>query len=108
MVAHAVPSVARSLYSWGRRIRAGRPIAIAAVLAVPQLALAYPGQEMVEWARGTILAPLCLFAIIGSILVALIQPRYMIAAVWTLVISFFLFFVIANGSTIIGHLQSSG
>ena len=85
-----------------------RIAALVAIAVLPQLALAYPGQEMVEWARGAILAPLCLFAIIGSILVALIQPRFMIAAVWTLVISFFLFFVISNGTTIIGHLQNSG
>jgi hypothetical protein len=93
----------------GSRAVLGAQLAtFALAVAVPCVALAYPGQEMVEWARGAILAPLCLFAIIGSILVALVQPRFMIAAVWTLVISFFLFFVIANGSTIIGHLQNSG
>ena len=88
--------------------RTARLCAAVLAMVLPRLALAYPGQAMVEWARGAILAPLCLFAIIGSILVALIQPRFMIAAVWTLVISFFLFFIIANGTTIIGHLQSSG
>jgi hypothetical protein len=91
-----------------RTPRDARLFAAGLAVVLPRLALAYPGQAMVEWARGAILAPLCLFAIIGSILVALIQPRFMIAAVWTLVISFFLFFVIANGTTIIGHLQSSG
>jgi hypothetical protein len=87
--------------------RVVRLVLLAAFVAAPQLAFAYPGQEMIEWARGAIIAPLCLFAVLGSILVALIQPRFMIGALWTLVISFFVFFVIANGTTIISHLQNS-
>ena len=105
---------ARDLFPFGsdlvsscRRAEATRLMAIAVAVATPRLAFGYPGQEMLEWARGAIIAPLCLFAILGAILAALIQPRFMIAAVWTLVISIFVFFVIANGTAIIGHLQNS-
>ena len=100
------PSPRRSLRR-AQLERAAHLALLSALVAVPQIAFAYPGQEMMEWARGAIIAPLCLFAILGSILVALIQPRFMVGALWTLVISFFVFFVIANGTTIISHLQNS-
>ena len=108
MKTHALTSVTRDVVSSARAAGAIRLIAVASAVAIPQVALGYPGQEMLEWARGAIIAPLCLFAILGAILAALVQPRFMVAAVWTVVISVFVFFVIANGTAIIGHLQNSG
>ena len=82
-------------------------LAIAALVLLPQLALAYPGEQMVTWARGTIVAPLCFFAIVVSIVVALVRPQLAVVAVWVTVISLFLMYVMSNGATITGQLQSS-
>ena len=81
--------------------------ALAAMLLLPQLALAYPGEQMVTWARGTIVAPLCFFAIVVSIVVALVRPQLAVVAVWVTVISLFLMYVMSNGATITGQLQNS-
>ncbi len=81
--------------------------ALAAMLVLPQLALAYPGEQMVTWAKGTIVAPLCFFAIVVSIVVALVRPQLAVVAVWVTVISLFLMYVMSNGATITGQLQSS-
>ena len=86
--------------------------ALPVVLLLPQRALAYPGEQMVTWARGSIVASLCLFgivffAIVVSIVVALARPQLAVAAVWVTVISLFLMYVMSNGATITGQLQSS-
>jgi hypothetical protein len=82
-------------------------LAMAALVLLPQLALAYPGEQMVNWARGSIVAPLCFFAIVISIVVSLVRPQLAVVAVWVTVISLFLMYVMSNGATITGQLQSS-
>jgi hypothetical protein len=79
---------------------AARGLFLSALVCLPQLALAYPGEQMVSWARGTIVAPLCFFAIVVSIVVALVRPQLAVVAVWVTIISLFLMFVLSNGATI--------
>jgi hypothetical protein len=86
---------------------AARGLFLSALVCLPQLALAYPGEQMVSWARGSIVAPLCFFAIVVSIVVALVRPQLAVVAVWVTIISLFLMFVLSNGATITGQLQSS-
>jgi len=81
---------------------------LAALLLLPEVAFAstYAGQALLEWARGMIIAPLCLLSIVVSIAIAVFRPDFVKAAVWVTVVSLFLFFVISNATTIIGYLQS--
>jgi hypothetical protein len=102
----------RRLSSLGRRTvtdprLAGRLALVAALVFLPVLAQAYPGEQMVNWARGSIVAPLCFLAIVVSIAVALVRPQVAVVAVWVTIISLFLMFVLSNGATITGQLQST-
>jgi hypothetical protein len=90
-----------------RLAAAARLLFLSALAWLPQIALAYPGEQMVSWARGSIVAPLCFFAIVVAIVVALVRPQLAVVAVWVTVISLFLMYVLSNGATITGQLQSS-
>jgi hypothetical protein len=89
------------------RAMAIRSVVLLALLVLPAVAIAYPGEQMVTWARNSIVAPLCFLAIAVSVCVALVRPQLASIAVWVTVISLFLMWILSNGQAITSQLQSS-
>jgi hypothetical protein len=83
-----------------------RVLLVGALIALPALALAYPGEQLVNYARNNIVAPLCFLAIAVAICAALIRPQVAVAVVWVTVISLFLMWILSNGQSITSQLQS--
>ena len=98
---------ARRLLDNPRAADALRIVFLGALLALPAVALAYPGEQMVTWARSNIVAPLCFLAIAVSVCVALVRPQMASIAVWVTVISLFLMWILSNGQSITSQLQNS-
>ncbi|WP_242343625.1 MULTISPECIES: hypothetical protein [Anaeromyxobacter] len=85
------------------------PLAAAAVFALvaPAVALAYPGQTLLEYGRNFIIAPLGLFAIVVGVGGAMFKPDLVKGAIWTAVICAFLFAIISGAPAIMSALQNS-
>lgn len=86
----------------------GRAFAVlaACVLITPGVALAYPGQTLLEYGRSFVIAPLGLFAIVVGIAGAMFKPDLVKSAIWTAVICAFLFAVISGAPMIMSALQN--
>ncbi len=97
----------RRIFADPRVAVGARLLFLSAVLWLPGVAFGYPGEQMVTWARSSIVAPLCFFAIVVAVCVALVRPQLAAVAVWVTVISLFLMWVMSNGQTITSQMQSS-
>lgn len=75
-------------------------------LAAPELALAYPGQTLLEYGRNFVIAPLGLFAIVVGVGGAMFKPDLVKGAIWTAVICAFLFAIISGAPAIMNALQN--
>ena len=82
-----------------------RLLALGALVLLPTLAAAYPGEGLVMWARSNVVAPLCFFAIVTSILVACFRPQLAIGAVFVTIASLFVMWIMSNGATVTSQLQ---
>ncbi len=89
-------------------------VAVAALAAVavfalvaPAVALAYPGQSLLEYGRNFVIAPLGLFAIVVGVGGAMFKPDLVKSAIWTAVICAFLFAIISGAPAIMNALQNS-
>ena len=80
---------------------------VLAAVFLPAVALAYPGEQFIMWARGTIVAPLCLFAIVGAIIAILFRPQHAVVLIGVVVGSLLLMWVMSNGSQITSELQQT-
>ena len=90
-----------------RVVAIARLLVLGALVLLPTLAAAYPGEQMVMWARSSIVAPLCFFAILTSILVACFRPQLAIGAVFVTIASLFVMWVMSNGAAVTSQLQGS-
>jgi hypothetical protein len=85
------------------------PLAFVFVLCVADVALAqtsgYPGQQLLEFAKNNIIAPLGLFAVLAAIGSAMFKPQFVMGAVWTAVICAVMFFIIKNAPTLMGAVK---
>ncbi|WP_242392169.1 hypothetical protein [Anaeromyxobacter oryzisoli] len=98
---------ARPEFSMARIALAALPAVAVFVLVVPSLALAYPGQTLLEYGRNFIIAPLGLFAIVVGVGAAMFKPDLVKGAIWTAVICAFLFAIISGAPAIMSALQNS-
>ncbi len=73
----------------------------------PAVALAYPGQTLLEYGRNFVIAPVGLFAIVVGIGGAMFKPDLVKGAIWTAVICAFLFAIISGAPAIMSALQNS-
>ena len=80
---------------------------LAVAVFTPAVALAFPGEQFALWARSYIVAPLCFFAIVTSILVACFRPQLAIGAVFVTIASLFVMWVMSNGAAVTSQLQGS-
>jgi hypothetical protein len=72
----------------------------------PAVALAYPGQTLLEYGRNFVIAPLGLFAIVVGVGGAMFKPDLVKSAIWTAVICAFLFAIISGAPAIMNALQN--
>ena len=86
--------------------RATAAVALA-VFLIPDEALAYAGQGLLEYARNFVIAPLGLFAIVVGVAAAMFKPEMVRTAIWSAVVCAFLFFIISAAPTLVNLLQSS-
>ena len=77
------------------------------LLVAPALALAYPGQTLLEYGRNFVIAPLGLFAIVVGVGAGMFKPDLVKSAIWTAVICAFLFAIISGAPAIMNALQNS-
>ncbi len=76
------------------------------IVFAPALALAYPGQTLLEYGRNFVIAPLGLFAIVVGVGGAMFKPDLVKGAIWTAVICAFLFAIISGAPAIMNALQN--
>ena len=84
-------------------------IAIAASLALsPAVALAQsmPGQQLLQFARSYIIAPIALFAIVVTCVAAFIRPDAVKGAGYIAVIAVILYFLLANSDRILQAMRA--
>lgn len=97
----------RRLHLATERIAAGVLAAGAVfVLIAPEIAVAYPGQTLLEYGRNFVIAPLGLFAIVVGVGGAMFKPDLVKGAIWTAVICAFLFAIISGAPAIMNALQN--
>lgn len=97
----------RRLHFAAERVTAGVLGAAALFLVLaPTLALAYPGQTLLEYGRNFVIAPLGLFAIVVGVGGAMFKPDLVKSAIWTAVICAFLFAIISGAPAIMNALQN--
>jgi hypothetical protein len=97
--------------------RASDPVVIAAVLVafavfllapVPALAQStdMPGQQLLQFARNYIIAPIALFAIIISGVAAFIRPEMIKASGYVAIIAVILYFLLANANRLLQVMRA--
>ena len=88
-------------------VLAALPAVAVFLVVAPGLALAYPGQPLLEYGRNFVIAPLGLFAIVVGVGAAMFKPDLVKGAIWTAVICAFLFAIISSAPAIMSALQNS-
>jgi hypothetical protein len=97
----------RRLHLAAERVTAGVLGAAALfIVLAPTVALAYPGQTLLEYGRNFVIAPLGLFAIVVGVGGAMFKPDLVKGAIWTAVICAFLFAIISGAPAIMNALQN--
>ena len=97
---------------------ASDPLVVAAVLlalAVLALALAptpalaqsdMPGQQLLQFARNYIIAPIALFAIVISGVAAFVRPEMIKASAYVAIIAVVLYFLLANANRLLQVMRA--
>ena len=93
------------------RIGLGAQLAVAVlVVAAPQLALAQasdmPGQQLLQFAKNFIIAPIALFAIVISGVAAFIRPDLIKTTAYIAIIAVVLYFLLANADRLLQALRA--
>lgn len=97
-----------------RNVRRARLAALArlalllALVALPALALAddMPGQQLLQFAKSYIIAPLALFAIIISGVAAFIRPDFIKTTGYIAIIAVVLYFLLANSDRVLQAIRA--
>ena len=80
---------------------------VAVAVFLPAVALAYPGEAFILWARSSVVAPVCLFAIIGSLIMLMFRPQNAVLLLGVTIGALFVMWVMSNGAQITSQLQTS-
>ena len=86
----------------------GAGLALLVLAPVPVLAQAsdMPGQQLLQFARTYIIAPLALFAIVISAVAAFIRPEAIKTSGYVAVIAVVLYFLLANADRLLQALRA--
>jgi hypothetical protein len=80
------------------------------VVTAPQLALAQaadmPGQQLLQFAKNFIIAPIALFAIVISGVAAFIRPDVIKTTAYIAIIAVILYFLLANADRLLQALRA--
>ena len=95
----------RSLRNW-----LPRSLLVAAALVAPPLALAQsadmPGQQLLQFARSYIIAPIALFAMVLSGVAAFLRPEMIKVTGYVAFVAVLLYFLTANADRILQVLRA--
>jgi len=84
-------------------------LVLVALVTAPELALAQatmPGQQLLQFARNYIIAPIALFAIVITGVAAFIRPDLIRATGYIAIIAVVLFFLLANADRVLQVLRA--
>jgi hypothetical protein len=84
-------------------------LALVALAAAPEVALAQatmPGQQLLQFARNYIIAPIALFAIVITGVAAFIRPDLIRTTGYIAIIAVVLFFLLANADRVLQVLRA--
>ncbi len=101
----------RGRTGWNRSSQAAAAIVLVAVIALaplPALAQAadMPGQQLLQFARNYIIAPIALFAIVISAVAAFIRPEMIKATGYVAIIAVVLYFLLANADRLLQAMRA--
>lgn len=88
-----------------RRLYASRHALAATLLLSSTVAMAYPGEALLTWARTYIIAPVGLLAIVIGVFASIFRPDMIRGAAYTAIICAVLFFIIQNANTLMTAMQ---
>jgi len=83
-------------------------VAVVALAPIPALAQAttMPGQQLLQFARNYIIAPIALFAIIVSGVAAFIRPEMIKSTAYVAIIAVILYFLLANADRLLQVMRA--
>jgi hypothetical protein len=83
-------------------------VAILALVPLPVLAQAtdMPGQQLLQFSRNYIIAPIALFAIIISGVAAFVRPEMIKATAYVAIIAVVLYFLLANADRLLQVMRA--
>jgi hypothetical protein len=72
------------------------------------MASAYPGETFILWLRGSVIAPLCFFGILGSVLFVCFRPQHAVIVLGATIAALFVMYLMSNGSQVTHQLETAG
>jgi hypothetical protein len=100
------------LFTKLRHREGARAVALVLVFAIvlgvglDHMAFAYAGEQLLEFARNYVIAPLGIFALVVALAASFFRPDLVKGAIYAVVICAVLFFVISQARSLMTALQS--